>query len=58
MQDLSYRLYIILCRLYTPAQIHEPQSIVWRTRRHSEVSIDYLMPHFATNKFTRHKELQ
>ena len=53
--DLAFRMYIILCRLFSPDQVYPNPSILWKTRRHSEVSTNLLMPHFASNKFIRGK---
>jgi hypothetical protein len=53
--DLSLRMYIIMCRLYEGRTIGYNGSARWKTRRHSEVSVDYLKQHFASNKFSNGK---
>ena len=44
--DLAYRLYIVLCRVCGIKNVRFNHSIQFKTRRHSEASLDFLDVHF------------
>ena len=43
---LYYRLYAVLVRLLPCSSLYFNPSIRWKTRRHSEMNMRYLLPHF------------